>query len=103
MSINTIITNAITTVLLLGAATTATAATDTHAPASSSAAMQMGPSEGMEKCYGIAKAGMNDCGTENHNCSGESKVDGDKTSWLSVPTGLCKRIAGGNLVPAKKV
>lgn len=48
-----------------------------------------------EKCYGIAKAGQNDCGTAKHSCAGETKVDGQKDEWLFVPTGLCKKIVGG--------
>lgn len=56
---------------------------------------------GMEKCYGIAKADMNDCGTASHGCSGESKIDHDPEAWLFVPTGLCTRIAGGSTKPPK--
>lgn len=48
-----------------------------------------------EKCYGIAKAGQNDCSTSAHTCSGEAKVDGDKSEWLYVPNGLCNKIVGG--------
>lgn len=51
---------------------------------------------GMEKCYGIAKKGMNDCGTANHQCAGESKQDADKNEWIHMPTGLCKKIVGGS-------
>ena len=57
---------------------------------------QMAPAKGTEKCYGIAKAGQNDCGTAGHMCAGESSVDNDKESWIAVPTGLCKRIVGGS-------
>lgn len=57
---------------------------------------QMMNIEGMEKCYGIAKAGQNDCGTSTHGCGGESKVDGDKEAWMFVPTGFCKKIVGGS-------
>src|SRR5689334_15404570 len=28
-----------------------------------------------EKCYGIAKAGQNDCGTAAHTCAGKAKKD----------------------------
>lgn len=57
---------------------------------------------GMEKCYGIAKAGFNDCGTATHSCAGESKINGDKTEWLAVPNGLCNKIVGGSLKSAAK-
>jgi len=32
-----------------------------------------------EKCFGIAKAGQNDCGTAKHACAGSSKADNDPT------------------------
>lgn len=32
---------------------------------------------GMEKCYGVAKAGQNDCGTSKHGCATLGKVDRD--------------------------
>lgn len=62
----------------------------------------MGDIEGMEKCYGIAKAGMNDCGTATHGCGGESKIDKDKNNWILVPSGTCKKIVGGSLQPQDK-
>jgi len=52
----------------------------------------------VEKCYGIAKAGKNDCAGAAHACSGQSKgKDGDAKEWLSVPKGTCERIVGGKL------
>lgn len=59
----------------------------------------MGPKEGSEKCYGIVKAGMNDCGANGHSCAGQSATDGDKSEWLSLPKGTCERIVGGSLKP----
>ncbi len=51
-----------------------------------------------EKCYGVAKAGKNDCATAGHNsCAGSSKADADKTAWIFVPAGLCEKLAGGSL------
>jgi len=52
---------------------------------------------GMEKCYGIVKAGMNDCGGPNHSCAAGAKKDGDPKEWLFVPTGTCNKIVGGSL------
>ena len=50
-----------------------------------------------EKCYGLAKAGQNDCAsTGNHVCAGMSKVDSDPASWIYVPAGYCDRIVGGH-------
>jgi uncharacterized membrane protein len=53
-----------------------------------------------EKCYGIAKAGQNDCAaTGSSSCAGTSKADGDPQAWLYVPQGYCDRIVGGSLQP----
>ena len=55
----------------------------------------------MQKCYGIAKAGMNDCGGKGtgHSCQGQAKVHGDKNDWIYVKKGNCKKIVGGSLTP----
>ena len=50
-----------------------------------------------EKCLGIAKAGMNDCGTSTHSCAGQAKVDGDPEEWVFVPKGTCEKIVGGKV------
>ncbi len=55
---------------------------------------------GFEKCAGIAKSGMNDCGTSNHACAGQAKVDNDAEEWIYVPAGTCNKIAGGTLKEA---
>jgi len=52
---------------------------------------------GFEKCAGIVKAGMNDCGTSKHSCSGQAKSDNLKDEWLYVPAGTCKKITGSTL------
>lgn len=53
-----------------------------------------------EKCYGIAKAGGNDCAsTGNNSCGGSSKVASDPRAWIYVPAGYCERIVGGSLKP----
>ena len=43
--------------------------------------------EGFDKCQGIVKAGMNDCGTSTHSCAGQSKADNDAEEWVYVPEG----------------
>ncbi|QLH41750.1 MAG: DUF2282 domain-containing protein [Coxiellaceae bacterium] len=53
----------------------------------------------MEKCYGIAKAGKNECGTKTHACAGTAKVDNDPNEWIFVPAGTCKQ-KGGSLEPS---
>lgn len=61
------------------------------------------PSASMEKCYGIAKKGMNDCGTANHACAGEATIDGNKNEWITLPTGTCNKIVGGMLKNVTKL
>ncbi len=57
---------------------------------------------GHEKCAGIVKANMNDCGTSQHNCAGQAATDGDPEEWIYVPEGTCKKIVGGRLKQAAK-
>jgi uncharacterized membrane protein len=53
-----------------------------------------------EKCYGIAKAGSNDCASAGSNsCGGTSKVNSDPRAWIYVPAGYCERIVSGSLKP----
>lgn len=56
-----------------------------------------------EKCAGIAKAGMNDCGAldGSHGCSGQAKMDNLDTEWVYVPEGTCKKITGGTVAKIK--
>jgi uncharacterized membrane protein len=56
---------------------------------------------GTEKCYGIAKAGQNDCGTAKHACAALSKTDNDAGEWKYVAKGTCEQ-AGGKAAAAKK-
>lgn len=50
-----------------------------------------------EKCYGVAKAGKNDCQTDHSSCAGTSKTDGQGDAWIAVPKGTCQKIVGGKL------
>lgn len=52
---------------------------------------------GMEKCYGVVKAGANDCGTDRHSCAGQAAKDGDPNEWVAVPQGLCDKLVGGKV------
>lgn len=61
----------------------------------------MAAKDGMEKCAGIVKAGMNDCGTANHACAGQASKDRAKDEWVYVPSGTCEKIAGGAVVAKK--
>ena len=49
-----------------------------------------------EKCYGVSKAGKNDCQTANSSCAGTSKKDNQGDAWLYVPAGTCDRLVGGS-------
>jgi uncharacterized membrane protein len=57
-----------------------------------------------EKCYGVVKAGKNDCGnaTGTHSCAGLAKTDADPNEWVLLPEGSCEKIVGGSLTPAPK-
>lgn len=47
----------------------------------------------MEKCYGIAKAGKNDCKAgPGTSCAGSSKSDYQGNAWKLVKTGTCLSI-----------
>jgi len=52
-----------------------------------------------EKCYGVAKKGLNDCSTTSHDCSSSSKVDSDPSEWVWVPKGTCTKLVGGKSLP----
>jgi uncharacterized membrane protein len=54
-----------------------------------------------EKCYGIAKAGKNDCQTANSSCAGTSKRDAQADAWIYVPVGSCTKVVGGSLQPKR--
>lgn len=69
-----------------------------------SAAILAGPvtqPTGTEKCYGVAKAGKNDCGTAKHACAGEAKADNDPAEWKYVAKGTCEQV-GGKVGASKK-
>jgi uncharacterized membrane protein len=55
----------------------------------------------LERCYGIVKAGKNDCSTATTACPGTSKVDNQPDAWMYVPKGTCVKITGGSLKPKK--
>ncbi|HOZ64531.1 MAG TPA: DUF2282 domain-containing protein [Burkholderiaceae bacterium] len=56
-----------------------------------------------EKCFGIAKAGQNDCANlaGSHSCAGQSKLDMDKGEWKYVAKGTCKDMKGLSMDEAK--
>jgi uncharacterized membrane protein len=51
------------------------------------------PQPNMDKCYGIAKAGHNDCAAgAGTSCAGTSRVDYQATAWKYVAKGTCAMI-----------
>jgi uncharacterized membrane protein len=83
-ALNTLIAGAFATTLASGAATPAAAAET-------------------EKCYGVVKAGHNDCHAADgsHSCATMATEDASGSEWISVPEGLCEKLAGGSLAPIK--
>lgn len=55
----------------------------------------------MEKCYGIVKAGKNDCAikSEGTSCAGQAKKDSISDSWIYLPKGTCDKIVGASKEP----
>ncbi|WP_144172635.1 DUF2282 domain-containing protein [Pseudomonas sp. Kh13] len=63
-------------------------------------------STAMEKCYGVAMAGKNDCKAgAGTTCAGSAKKDYDGMHWKNVPAGTCTSIKTphgmGSLTPIK--
>ena len=67
------------------------------APASAGPAAQ--PEFSFEKCYGVVKAGLNDCQTATHSCAGTATADNQGDAWIYVPAGTCAKISGGAIEP----
>lgn len=85
MNRRTLLASAMTGLVAMGAATVSTQAL---------------ASGNMEKCYGVAKAGKNDCATKVSSCAGTNKVDGNPNAFVVVPKGVCQKLAHGSLTPA---
>ena len=54
-----------------------------------------------EKCYGIAKAGKNDCASNAHACAGHATKDNDPADWKYTPKGQCETMGGKTTAPQK--
>lgn len=52
-----------------------------------------------EKCYGVVKAGKNDCQTSTSACAGTSTTDNQGDAFIFVAKGLCEKLVGGSLTP----
>lgn len=57
---------------------------------------------GKEKCFGVAKAGHNDCSSNKsaHSCAGQATRDNDPMDFVAVPKGTCAKLAHGTTTPA---
>jgi len=77
---NKLLQSAVASVLALGVAQAADA--------------QDAKGDAKEKCYGVAKAGQNDCGTARHSCAGKSAKDSAPDEWKYVPKGTCAQLGG---------
>jgi uncharacterized membrane protein len=66
-----------------------------------SAAVAADDAAAKEKCYGIAKAGQNDCAAKSHSCQGQSATDNDPADWKYVAKGKCAEM-GGSTTPGSK-
>ena len=63
------------------------------------ASAQIPEQKSKDKCYGVAKAGQNDCAAGKHACAGQSTVDNDPLSWKYVAKGTCEKIGGKTTAP----
>jgi len=67
----------------------------TFATVASAGPVTMKPDQ--EKCYGVVKAGKNDCAGPAHACAGQSTTNAGGKEFIAVPKGTCERLAGGSL------
>jgi len=56
--------------------------------------------EKFETCFGVAKAGQNDCKSSTHICAGKGTTDRDPHTFIALPAGTCAKIAGGSTTEA---
>jgi uncharacterized membrane protein len=61
------------------------------------------PAADKEKCYGVSKAGQNDCANTagTHACAGQTKVDNSPDDWKYVAAGTCAKLGGKPAAPKK--
>lgn len=85
-----VISSALATVLAMGLAQ----ATSAHAQ----------DAKGKEKCFGVAKAGQNDCANlaGTHSCAGQAAKDNEPGEWKYVAKGTCEKMGGKLKPPGKK-
>jgi uncharacterized membrane protein len=54
-----------------------------------------------DKCYGVAKAGQNDCAANGHSCAGQAKKDNDPNEWKHMSKADCEKAGGKTEAPKK--
>ena len=66
-------------------------------------AQQPAPSPGFEaeRCFGVARAGKNDCAGNGHSCAGQAKKDNDPNEWKHMPKDECEKMGGTTEAPKK--
>jgi uncharacterized membrane protein len=57
------------------------------------------PDFSFEKCFGVSKAGLNDCQTNTHSCAGTATTNNQGDAWIYVPAGTCAKLTGGSTEP----
>ena len=89
--------NTVLATLALGALSTGIALADDKMPAGKA------DHANMEKCYGVATAGKNDCAGGSLSCAGTSTKDYQANAWKYVAKGTCAAIktpkGNGSLTP----
>ena len=61
------------------------------------------PDATKDKCFGVAKAGANDCASASgsHSCAGTATKDKDPGDWKYVEKGTCAKMGGSLSAPKK--
>ena len=80
----TLLRSALSSALVLSAATAASTAFAADEP--------------QEQCAGVIKAGKNDCATNANACHGHVEADKNPMAWIYLPKGTCEKIAGAHVV-----
>lgn len=89
------------------ATTLTTAALAAMLSAGIASAEPVKPQPNKDKCYGIAKAGKNDCAAgAGTSCAGTSRADYQGNAWKYVAKGTCTKIqtpkGPGSLTPKSR-
>lgn len=95
MNAHPLLSSALASVLALGLASTANAASGDD----------MASGKGKEKCFGIVKAGQNSCAnlSGSHSCAGSATTDNSPEEWKLVPKGSCAKMGGTSEAEAKAI